>query len=84
MRKNRLGIGAGLAGLAAVAAISAAPAAIAASTVVQPIPTPSTGTEALPAGGPVNIIPGNQVIGGANPYVPFGPDPFVPYGVWTP
>jgi hypothetical protein len=84
MRNNRFGIACALAGLAAAVAISAAPSAGAASTAVQPIPTPSAGTVALPPGGPVDILPGNQTLGGANPYVPFGTDPFVPYGVWTP
>jgi hypothetical protein len=84
MRNNRFGIASALAGFAAVVAISAAPSAASASTAVQPIPTPGAGTVALPPGGPADILPGNQILGGANPYVPFGPDPFVPYGVWTP
>jgi len=39
------------------------------------------GTVALP--GPVPVYPQNTVLGGANPYVPFGTNPSVPYGVWN-
>lgn len=42
-------------------------------------------TEPGPAqGGPVAIFPWDQLIGGANPDLPDGADPLVPYGVWTP
>jgi len=44
-------------------------------TVVQPGPV------ALP--GPVRVYPQETVNGGANPYLPFGTNPLVPYGVWA-
>ena len=39
------------------------------------------GTVALP--GPVPVYPQDSVLGGANPYIPFGTNPSVPYGVWN-
>ena len=39
---------------------------------------------ALPPGGPITVLPEAAVGGGANPYVPYGTDPLVPFGVWTP
>ncbi len=49
-----------------------------------PTGTPTRGTVALPPGGQINTYPQDQTIGGADPLVPFGTDPFVPSGVWTP
>jgi hypothetical protein len=39
---------------------------------------------ALPSGAPIAVLPQAALGGGANPYVPNGTDPFVPWGVWTP
>lgn len=39
------------------------------------------GTVALP--GPVPVYPQESLLGGANPYVPFGTNPNVPFGVWS-
>jgi len=36
---------------------------------------------ALP--GPVRVYPQETVNGGANPYLPYGTDPLIPYGVWA-
>jgi hypothetical protein len=47
-------------------------------------PALADGTIALPPGGPNVVYAQNQNTGGANPYTPFGPSPYVPYGVWTP
>jgi len=44
-------------------------------TVVQ------RGSVALP--GPVPVYPQDTVNGSANPYLPFGTNPLVPYGVWA-
>lgn len=41
----------------------------------------ASGTVALP--GPVPVYPQDSVLGGANPYVPFGTNPSVPFGVWS-
>jgi hypothetical protein len=41
------------------------------------------GTVALPPGGPSVVYPQQQNTGGANPYLPFGTNPLVPYGVWN-
>ena len=99
MKLNRFGIGSVLAGLAAAVAIGAPPSAAAGvdptpisaagetqPTQTQPAPTSTSarGTVALPPGGQIDTLPQDQVIGGADPLVPFGPDPFVPPGVWTP
>jgi hypothetical protein len=86
-----------LAGLAVAAAIAAAPSAVA--STIEPTPvTPDPGTHAsqktalpgggpgavaLPPGGPVAVLPGDSPIGGADPYLPAGTDPLVPYGVWS-
>ncbi|HZQ33194.1 MAG TPA: hypothetical protein VFB19_15835 [Mycobacterium sp.] len=74
MAKKMFGVAIAVAGLAAAITVSAAPLATAGSG----------GTVALPPGGPTTIYPQTQTIGGANPYVPFGTDPSVPYGVWAP
>ncbi|MDH6244318.1 hypothetical protein [Mycobacterium sp. OTB74] len=55
--------------------------AAAAIALASPAMAESGGTVALP--GPVPVYPQNSVLGGANPYVPFGTDPSVPYGVWN-
>lgn len=62
----------GLAVLALAAVLVAAPASA------------TSGSVALPPGGPITVYPQDQPIGGANPLVPFGTDPFVPYGTWAP
>ena len=62
-------------GLAAMAIGLATPALAADSASGQ-------GTVALPPGGPVAVFPQDQIIGGADPYTPFGTNPDVPYGVW--
>jgi len=96
---NRFGNSSVLAGLAAAVAIAAAASAGAAGvdatpmsaagetqpTQAPPAPTgtPTRGTVALP-GGQIDTLPQDQTIGGADPLVPFGTDPFVPSGVWTP
>jgi hypothetical protein len=41
------------------------------------------GAVALPPDGPVAVLPGDSVIGGADPYLPSGTDPLVPFGVWA-
>lgn len=41
-----------------------------------------SGTVAIP--GPMVVYPQDSRIGGANPYLPFGPNPMAPYGTWTP
>jgi hypothetical protein len=100
VKLNRFGIGSVLAGLAAAVAIGAAPSAatagvdptpISAAGETQPTQTPpaptstsARGTMALPPAGQIDTLPQDQGIGGADPLVPFGPDPFVPSGVWTP
>ena len=87
----------GMCGLAVLAIGSATPALAAddaasiavatqssAATAIAPSSQSGEGTVALPPGGPVAIYPQLQSIGGANPYTPFGTNPHVPYGVWTP
>jgi hypothetical protein len=54
--------------------------AAAAIGLATPALADTGGTVALP--GPVPVYPQNTVLGGANPYVPFGTNPSVPYGVW--
>ncbi|MUL47291.1 hypothetical protein FZI85_21640 [Mycobacterium sp. CBMA293] len=54
--------------------------AVAAIGLATPALADNSGTVALP--GPVPVYPQNAVLGGANPYVPFGTNPSVPYGVW--
>lgn len=99
MKMTRFGISSVLAGLAAVA-IAAAPSAGAEGVDTTPMSagggtqptqapavptgTPTAGTVALPQGGQIDTFPQDQTIGGADPLVPFGTDPFVPPGVWTP
>jgi hypothetical protein len=94
MTKSTWLIPTALAGLAVAGAVAVAPVAAAAG--VNPEPTPTTpmpvaiapafpgGAVALPQGGPVAIFPQDQAIGGADPFLPFGTDPSVPYGAWTP
>lgn len=41
----------------------------------------NNGTVALP--GPVAVYPRDSVLGGANPYLPYGTNPSVPYGTWS-
>ena len=100
LKMNRFGISSVLAGLAAAVAIAATPSAGAAGvdatpmsaagetqpTQAPPAPTgtPTGGTVALRPGGQIDTFPQDQTIGGADPLVPFGTDPFVPSGVWTP
>ena len=55
--------------------------ATAAIGLATPALADNGGTVALP--GPVSVYPQYSVIGGADPYVPFGPNPSVPYGVWV-
>ncbi len=45
---------------------------------------PNSGSVAFPPGGTIPLYPRDQVIGGADPLVPFGTDPFVPFGTWAP
>jgi hypothetical protein len=66
-------------GLAAIAS-----AALAAVAIGLASPALADGTVALPPGGPNVVYQKDQSIGGANPYTPFGTDPYVPYGVWAP
>jgi hypothetical protein len=98
VKKNRAWIGSILAGLAAAVAIAVAPSASAAGadtapaageaqpTQAPPAPTatPAGGTVALLPRGQIDTYPQDQTIGGADPLVPFGTDPFVRSGVWTP
>jgi hypothetical protein len=75
---------------------TAAPVTAAAGVVPTSPPSPTTnagaptgvpstsGSVALPPGGTITLYPRDQVIGGADPLVPFGTDPFVPYGTWAP
>ena len=99
MTINKFAFSSGLAGVAVAAVIGAAPWA-AAEADITPTPahsTPATaasvapappgiggGPVALPPGGPAVIYPQDQVIGGADPSLPFGSDPLVPYGTWAP
>ncbi|OKH85746.1 hypothetical protein EB75_15755 [Mycobacterium sp. ST-F2] len=53
------------------------------STVALPGPVPARPSAVPGLPGPVSVYPQYSVIGGADPYVPFGPDPSVPYGVWV-
>ena len=69
--------------IALAVATATAPAADAVETAV-PTPGRTSGTIAFPPGGPIQVYPQDQTIGGANPLIPFGTDPLVPYGVWTP
>ena len=75
-----------LTALAVGAVIAAAPFALAANVEEPPVvagPTaPGYASEPGPHGGPV--APTAQVIIGANPDIPDGTDPLVPYGSWTP
>jgi hypothetical protein len=71
------------AGLAAVAIGLATPA------LAAPAPAPPAanghsgqGTVALPLGAPVALYPQGEIVGGADPYTPFGTDPAGAYGVW--
>jgi hypothetical protein len=64
--------------------ISGALAALAIGLATPALADNGSGTVALPRGGPAAIYPQAQVIGGANPYTPFGSNPEVPFGVWTP
>ena len=70
---------------AAAVAITAAPPA---DLSPNPAPTNPTqgpgGAVAMPHGGPIAVYPQDQIVGGADPDTPFGTDPLVPYGVWTP
>lgn len=100
MKVNRFGITSVLAGFAAAVAVAAAPSAAAAGIDPTPVPaagetqptqsapaptsTATRGTVALPSRGQIDTLPQDQTIGGADPLVPFGTDPFVPSGVWTP
>lgn len=94
------GISSVLAGLALAAAVAAVPSAGAVDANPTPVSaagqtqatqapaapsgTPTRGTVALPPDGQIEVFPQDQTIGGADPLVPFGTDPFVPTGVWTP
>lgn len=81
MKIHVLTLASALAG-AAAAAICAAPLA-AATPVVGP-GFDNGGSVSMPPGGPQSVYPRDQSIGGANPLVPFGSDPYTPFGVWTP
>ena len=73
MKDNNLtAVTAGLIG-AALAAVGIGLAA--------PAPADNGGTVALP--GPVPVYAQDTFLGGANPYVPFGTSPMVPYGTWA-
>jgi len=65
-------------GFAAIASTGLAALAIGLAS-----PAIADGTVALPPGGPDIVYQQNQNIGGANPFTPFGTDPYVPYGVWA-
>ncbi|MGB8504473.1 hypothetical protein [Mycobacterium sp.] len=65
-------------GFAAIASTGLAALAIGLAS-----PALADGTVALPPGGPDIVYQQNQNIGGANPFTPFGTDPYVPYGVWA-
>ncbi|MUL44707.1 hypothetical protein FZI85_18500 [Mycobacterium sp. CBMA293] len=68
-----------------VAAVTTGLAAGAFALVGLGLATPAladtAGTVAIP--GPVAVYPQDAILGGANPYVPFGSNPMVPYGVWN-
>jgi hypothetical protein len=59
-------------------------AGLAALAIGLAAPALADGTVALPPGGPDVVYAQNQNTGGANPFTPFGPDPYVPFGVWAP
>ena len=65
-------------GFAAIASTGLAALAIGLAS-----PALADGTVALLPGGPDIVYQQNQNIGGANPFTPFGTDPYVPYGVWA-
>ena len=67
---------------AAAAAICAAPLAAAAPTVGPG--SGNGGSVAEPPGGPQAVYPRDQRVGGADPLVPYGTDPYTPFGAWTP
>jgi hypothetical protein len=71
------------AGLAAVA-IGVATPAFAASATTPPAANSQSGqgTVALPLGAPVALYPQDEIVGGDDPYTPFGTDPDGAYGVW--
>ena len=82
LRINRIVIASLLAGGAAAAAVAAAPLALA-----DPVVGPGSGhggSITMPPGGPEAVYPRDQRIGGADPYTPYGTDPFVAFGTWTP
>lgn len=64
--------------------VSSALAALAIGLAAPALADGGNGSVALPHGGPIAVYPGAQTTGGANPYTPFGPSPYVPDGVWTP
>ena len=64
--------------------VSGALAALAIGLATPALADNNDGSVALPHGGPIAVYPGAQSVGGANPYTPFGPSPYVPDGAWTP
>jgi hypothetical protein len=83
MTVTKLALSSALTALAVGAAVAAAPFAVAANVDQGPVvagPTepvapinpaaPQGGSAALPHGGPIAIFPQDQLIGGANPYLP--------------
>jgi hypothetical protein len=49
--------------------------------LAAPATADSGGSVALP--GPAPVYAQDTFLGGANPYVPFGTSPMVPYGTWA-
>ncbi len=63
--------------------VSSALAALAVGLAGPALADDAVGSVAQPPGGPIAVYPQTGPIGGANPYTPFGLDPYVPYGVWA-
>lgn len=79
MKKNSLTKKNSLA--AAATGLAAGALAVLGIGLAAPALADTSGTVAMP--GPVPVYPQDSFVGGANPYVPFGSDPMVPYGVWA-
>ena len=82
MRAKKFGINFVLTGVAAAVVIAAASSARAAdpTTISTLVPTPGGNGGAQPT----DALPQDPGIAGTDPYLPFGTNPLVPDGVWTP
>ena len=65
-----------------VAAVSSALAAMAIGFAGSALADAGSGSNVPPPGVPFAVYP-QMPTAGANPYIPIGVDPFVPYGVWA-